>query len=220
MNVTHLKIRSHLTGIKELKLGYGLTGHGWVTAAPQLKGVWCHCLYLKINSDTPKTQKYHDASFDVIGSNTGFRCNNLRYHRSWWRHRMETFSALLALCAGNSPVTGEFPTQRPVTLSFFFFDLRLNKPLCKQSGGLRFETPSLPLWRHCVDEVGIMTQRAISFIVKEGLRAVNRIIFCIWWEMQPIVSDSVFFIRHLIHRWWWNHVTSPCCLLTIRDPFY
>ena len=25
---------------------------------------------------------------------------------------METFSALLALCAGNSPVTGEFPTQR------------------------------------------------------------------------------------------------------------
>ena len=28
---------------------------------------------------------------------------------SWWRHQMETFSALLALCAGNSPVTGEFP---------------------------------------------------------------------------------------------------------------
>ena len=27
----------------------------------------------------------------------------------WWRHQMETFPALLALCAGNSPVTGEFP---------------------------------------------------------------------------------------------------------------
>ena len=41
---------------------------------------------------------------------------------------METFSALLAICAGNSPVPGEFPTQRPVTLSFgVFFDLRLNK---------------------------------------------------------------------------------------------
>ena len=26
----------------------------------------------------------------------------------WWRHQMESFSALLALCAGNSPVTGEF----------------------------------------------------------------------------------------------------------------
>ena len=30
----------------------------------------------------------------------------------WWRHQMETFSALLALCAGNLPVTGEFPSQR------------------------------------------------------------------------------------------------------------
>ena len=31
---------------------------------------------------------------------------------------METFSALLAISAGNSPVTGEFPAQRPVTQSF------------------------------------------------------------------------------------------------------
>ena len=46
----------------------------------------------------------------------------------WWRHQMEAFSALLALCAVNSPVTGEFPTQRPVTRSFdVFFDPRLSK---------------------------------------------------------------------------------------------
>ena len=31
---------------------------------------------------------------------------------------METFSALLAICTGNSPVPGEFPAQRPVTRSF------------------------------------------------------------------------------------------------------
>ena len=37
---------------------------------------------------------------------------------------METFSALLAICAGNSPVSGEFPAQRPVTRSFdVFFDV-------------------------------------------------------------------------------------------------
>ena len=41
---------------------------------------------------------------------------------------METLSALLAICAGNSPVTGEFPSQRPVTRSFdVFFYLRLNR---------------------------------------------------------------------------------------------
>ena len=34
---------------------------------------------------------------------------------------METFSELLAFCAGSSPVTGEFPAQRPVTQSFDVF---------------------------------------------------------------------------------------------------
>ena len=59
-------------------------------------------------------------------------------------------STLLAICAGISPVTGEFPAQRPVTLSFdVFFDLRLNKWLSKHSWGWWFETPSRPLWRHC-----------------------------------------------------------------------
>ena len=59
------------------------------------------------------------------------------------------FSALLALCAGNSPVTGEFPAQRPVTQSFdVFFDLCLNKRLNKQSWGWWFETPSRLLRRH------------------------------------------------------------------------
>ena len=47
-----------------------------------------------------------------------------------WRHQMETFSVLLALGAGNSPVTGEFLSQRPATQSF---DLGLNKRSSKQS---------------------------------------------------------------------------------------
>ena len=69
---------------------------------------------------------------------------------TWWRHQMESFSALLDLCAWNSPVTGEFPSQRPVTQSFdVFFDPRLDKQLGKQSWGLWFETPSRSLWRHC-----------------------------------------------------------------------
>ena len=69
---------------------------------------------------------------------------------SWWRHQMEAFSAFLAICAGNSPVPGEFPAKRPVTRSFnVFFDLRLNKGLSKQSWGWWFETLLRPLWRHC-----------------------------------------------------------------------
>ena len=53
---------------------------------------------------------------------------------------MEAFSALLAICAGNSPVPGEFPTQRPVTRSFdVYFDLSPN--ICwvntREAGDLR-----------------------------------------------------------------------------------
>ena len=47
---------------------------------------------------------------------------------------METFSASLALCEDNPPVTGGFPSQRSVTRRFdVSFDLRLNKWLSKQS---------------------------------------------------------------------------------------
>ena len=50
---------------------------------------------------------------------------------------METFSALLAICARNSPVPGEFPAQRPVTRSFdVFLDLHSNKRL-SETGDLR-----------------------------------------------------------------------------------
>ena len=55
---------------------------------------------------------------------------------AWWRQQMETSSALLALfpfCGEFTPVTGEFPSQRPVTRSLnAFFDLRMNKWLSKQ----------------------------------------------------------------------------------------
>ena len=68
---------------------------------------------------------------------------------SWWRLQIETFSALLAICAENSPVPAESPTQRPVTRSFdVFFDLHPNKRLSKQRWGWWFETPLCPLWRH------------------------------------------------------------------------
>ena len=73
---------------------------------------------------------------------------------SWWRHQMETFPALLALCEGNPPVTGGFSSQRPVTRSFdVFFALRLNKRLSKQSRRRWFGTPSRSSWRFYNDNI-------------------------------------------------------------------
>ena len=75
----------------------------------------------------------------------------------WWIYlyfRMTSSNGIIfrviGLCAWNSPATGEFPAQRPVTRGFdVFFDLRLNKRLRKQSKRRWFETPSRSLWRHC-----------------------------------------------------------------------
>ena len=55
---------------------------------------------------------------------------------------METFFALLALCEGNSPVTGEFPLQRLVTQSFDFF------LLCAWTNGLASNRDAGDLRRH------------------------------------------------------------------------
>ena len=41
-----------------------------------------------------------------------------QHHESWWRHQIDTFPALLAFCTENSPITGEFPAQMPVTRNF------------------------------------------------------------------------------------------------------
>ena len=99
---------------------------------------------------------------------------------------METFSALLAICAGNSPVPGEFPTQRPVTRSFdVYFDLRTNKRLSKQNRGWWFETLSPPLWRH----------RNVSVALNIECKALDgtKQFWTLWWtSLRGSASCNVF----------------------------
>ena len=95
---------------------------------------------------------------------------------TWWYHQMKTFSALQALCAGNSPVTDEFPSKRPVKRSFdVFFDLRLNKRLSKQTRRRWLETPSRSLWRHCNEIAGIhkKTHRYITLCIFDGIYCLS-----------------------------------------------
>ena len=90
-----------------------------------------------------------DFSIFKPSAHIGMTTQACRFSSAWWRHQMETFSVLLVICAGNSPVPGEFTAQRPVTRGFdVFSDLHPNKRLNKQWWGWWFETPSCPLWRH------------------------------------------------------------------------
>ena len=102
---------------------------------------------------------------------------------------METFSALLALCLGNSLVTVEFPSQTPVTSSFdVFFDLCANKRLTKQSRHWWSEMPSSSLWRHYYD-----TGQPVSTL-GTGVHFIEEFKLC---EIDFAVMH--FLATHLLH---------------------
>ena len=130
---------------------------------------------------------------------TGVEYLILDIYHTLWRHQMETFSALLAICAGNSPVTGEFPTQRPVTRSFdVYFDLCPNERLSKQSWGWWFETLSRSLWRHRNDTVWLVyVYRFCEFLDVfvwgyMGIFLVNPNVqnTALWLNIAPPSSDT------------------------------
>ena len=117
---------------------------------------------------------------------------------------METFSStLLAICAGNSSVTGEFPAQRPVTRSFdVFFDLRLNTRMSKQRWARWFEMPSRPSWRHYNDiiffvkwELGFGLDQANNSSLLKTKASVVRTWTCLqkWSEHS---NDSNFYWKY------------------------
>ena len=86
----------------------------------------------------------------------------------WWRHQMETVSALLAICAGNSPVPGEFPAQR------------------------WFATLSCPLWRHC------NAAMILAWFVLIYIWISHDIIFAWLWKSQyPYIDRSPLFFPSL-----------------------
>ena len=118
--------------------------------------------------------------YPLAKCSSGMWCGNRDYRStvwiSWWRHQMEPFSMLLALCVGNSPVTGEFPSQRPVTRRFdVFFDLRQNKRLSKQRR--RFHMPFRSLWRHC--NVGYLVR--VSLVSSECFVVVVIALHALSW---------------------------------------
>ena len=127
---------------------------------------------------------------------------------------METYSALLALCAGNSSVTGEFPSQRSVARSIdVFFNLRLNKQLSKQSCGWWFKMPSRSLWRHC-------NGNGISYTSKTS--------FFHWTRALGLFLFAEHHLSHTINMWYYRtadmskrsknliSISSPHCISLVR----
>ena len=104
---------------------------------------------------------------------------------------METFSALLAICAGNSPVSGEFSAQRPVTRHFnVFFDLHRNKRLSKQWWDLRRYRTNY--------DVTVKTKSDANDTIQEGMcktdHSQNPRIYNIYKFIHPYITH-IFWIE-------------------------
>ena len=129
---------------------------------------------------------------------------------------MESFSALLALCVGRSPVTGRFPLQRPVTRGLdIFFDLCQNKLSNKQPRRWWFETPSRPLWRHC-DEALVYVCKSIYIYM--CVHMCDDILFCI----HPCTCHDAYApkVAYFVSKWCRHDVDLISSLLAIWEGKY
>ena len=134
---------------------------------------------------------------------------------------METFSALLALCEGNSPVTSEFHSQGPLMWSFdVSFDLHLHKWLSKPLRCQWFETASCSLWHHCNGDCANPTTATVP--VKQPR--------CIWantlqeYTKNDIITKSkkcttkpsAYFMRYTVDN---TYVKAPVHNFNIKTNF-
>ena len=173
------------------------------------RGPWCSTKRLQSSADTVVATKL-DNVFMMTSSNGNI-------------------SVLLALCVGNSPVTGEFPTQRPATLG-------MNKKMChKISIVTLLKFVRCPLL-YQTNPTGHNDPRLHETSSNGN---ISRVTGPLCWEFpaqRPVTrSFDVFFDLRLNKRvskqswgWWfetpshplWRHCNvSQASLATFRCPF-
>ena len=157
--------------------------------------------YFLAHHSSETNVSYTSVNWVIIGSDNGLSSI------AWLRHQMETFSALLAICAGNSSVTGEIPAQRLVAGSFnVIFDLRLNKRLSKQSWGWWSETPSRSFWRHCnVVSTHLMDQCSGLLFESVGSKLIEIWIKIQWSSWSSWISNISIEIKL------WCNISKRLC---------
>ena len=140
---------------------------GWRGYSRKCMSSSCSCL---------KSMRCHDRiEIETLFSVMALTPQSLKCHHnipvprlSWWRHTIKIFSALLAICAGNSPITGEFPAQRSATRSFdVFFDLLLKNRWVniRDAGDLRRHYDVTVMWWHLgICDSTAMTENKVSII--------------------------------------------------------
>ena len=102
--------------------------------------------------------------------------------------------------AWNSPVTGEFPSQRLVMFSL------MNKRLSKESRRRWFETPSCLLWHHC-NVITIKQTLLEKGRPSSAFFVLDWLVFCQQWRsvvtfMKQIRMTCGLFLFHIFSLLW------------------
>ena len=117
---------------------------------------------------------------------------------SWWRHQMDTFFALLALCDGNSP--DEFSSCRPVTRSIdVFYDLRWTNNWANNRDRV--------IW-HTIAPIMTSLQWCILQLVRED-DALEDVLFRMCWQRRYLTllpRVEIFTLKY---------ITSESCNLKV-----
>ena len=141
------------------------------------------------------------------------RVNGLSQRDRVNKRRHYTHCRLLVLCEGNSTVTDEFPSKRPVTRGVdVFFDLLLNKQLSKQSWGWLFETPSRSLWRHCNEIVGRSDEPTSAPMLYD--KVISRCISCDFYNNSPLSVKTV--LPGTLWAIYYDFLISVCGILVLH----
>ena len=141
----------------------------------------------------------------------------------WWCCDMEMISALLALCEGNPPVTGGFPSQRAVMWSFdVFFDVRLSKLLMNSwaAGDLRCHMTLM--WHYCY---AFATMYCVDFVwgltkfLSNNLLQLAREMQYVGPQMQDFhhfVWSQWQYIQRIYTEYWWVFRPDPSSWISDR----
>ena len=119
---------------------------------------------------------------------------SMRNNLTWWRHQMETFSALLAICAGNSPVNSPHKGQWRGALMFSLICARINGWVNNR------ETGDLSRHRAHYDVI-VMNTMNCSITIKNPMENNS-----IWNERATAWPYSVLGHKVLLTFLWMNRV--------------
>ena len=156
----------------------------------------------------------------------------LRMDFEWWRHQMQSFFVLLALCEGNPPVTGGFSSQRTNNEGFcVFFDVSPSKRLKKSVNSLH----SITFWKKTEPltiATGLLENSAISILLVlkpwaiAGFQTITNWLIKVhhadtktsfWRNCQHSVHKTSHLkssfrrnFRHWLHRQFWSCQRRKC----------